>query len=106
MDNLMVLLGGGFKDPASYESQPVDASPEEAATFMVGAKKITVMTGAGVSVASGIPTFMGPVTHEYQTKSYATESDPTQVLMYKFFKKYPMAVWEWSYDFLKRVSAH
>ena len=66
---------------------------------MIEAKKITVMTGAGVSVASGIPTFK-----DFSDKRYATESDPKQILMNEFFKKYPMAVWEWCYDFLKSAS--
>jgi NAD-dependent SIR2 family protein deacetylase len=32
---------------------------KEAASLLVGKKKILILTGAGVSVASGIPTFTG-----------------------------------------------
>ena len=47
------------KDAKDYEKKPQDCTPEEAAKFMVGKKRIMVLTGAGISAASGIPTFRG-----------------------------------------------
>ena len=34
-------------------------TPKQAAKLMLGKKKITILTGAGVSAPSGIPTFRG-----------------------------------------------
>ena len=59
------------------------------------------MTGAGISAASGIPTFRGEDGFWKEQKRYAGESDPTQVLTYSFFRENPMAVWEWHVDFYK-----
>ena len=74
----------------------------EAAAKMVGCKKFMVMTGAGISAASGIPTFRGENDGFWkQTKKYANLSEPSDILTRSFFDKNPMAVWEWIYDFLK-----
>ena len=59
MTNLTYLLGGGFKEPQSYEYEPQQVTAEEAAEYLIGRKKVTIMTGAGISAASGIPTFRG-----------------------------------------------
>ena len=44
---------------------------------MLGRKSFMVMTGAGVSAASGIPTFRGQDGFWKEAKRYAGESDPT-----------------------------
>ena len=59
------------------------------------------MTGAGISAASGIPTFRGQDGFWKEKKRYFGEADPTQVLTREFFDKNPMAVWEWHWDFYK-----
>ena len=59
------------------------------------------MTGAGISAASGIPTFRGQDGFWKQAKRYAGESAPTEICTNKLFRKNPMAVWEWHYDFIK-----
>jgi NAD-dependent SIR2 family protein deacetylase len=41
------------------ESEPVSVSAKQAAQYMVGKKRLLVITGAGISAASGIPTFRG-----------------------------------------------
>ena len=37
--------------------EPQDCTPEEAAHYLMGKKKVTILTGGGISVASGVPTF-------------------------------------------------
>ena len=42
-----------------YKERPREMTPKQAAQLMVGKQKITILTGAGLSAASGIPTFRG-----------------------------------------------
>jgi NAD-dependent deacetylase len=65
-----------------------------AARFQPGTR-ITVMTGAGVSAASGVPTFRGPdgIWKKYRAESLATP---------EAFAKDPKLVWEW-YDWRRQV---
>ena len=76
-------------------------TPEQAARLMLGKKKITILTGAGLSAPSGIPTFRGQDGLWYQKKRYAGESDPKDICTRAFFDVNPMAVWEWHLDFHK-----
>lgn len=41
---------------------------------MMGCKNILILTGAGLSAASGIPTFRGD--NGFWTKTYGEETDP------------------------------
>ena len=68
---------------------------------MLGKKKVTILTGAGISAASGIPTFRGQDGFWKDKKRYAGESKPMEILTTEFFNNNPMAVWEWHYDFIK-----
>ena len=45
--------------PVEYKNKPKVCTAKQAAQYMVGRKKITILTGAGISAASGIPTFRG-----------------------------------------------
>ena len=65
-----------------------------AARFQPGTR-ITVMTGAGVSAASGVPTFRGPdgIWKKYRAESLATA---------EAFARDPRLVWEW-YDWRRQV---
>ncbi len=62
-----------------------------------GARRITVLTGAGVSAASGIPTFRGAdgLWHRYRAEQLATPES---------FERDPKLVWEW-YDWRRQKVA-
>jgi NAD-dependent deacetylase len=68
---------------------------EQLAERMRSAKRITVLTGAGVSAASGVPTFRGP---EGLWKNFRPESLATA----EAFQRDPKLVWEW-YDWRRQV---
>lgn len=53
---------------------------------------VTVLTGAGISAESGIPTFRGP--EGYWTVG-ATEYQPQEMATFNMFSKYPEEVWKW-----------
>src|SRR5688572_11373064 len=58
------------------------------AARLTGAKRLTVLTGAGVSAASGVPTFRGPdgLWRHYRPEDLATPDA---------FARDPRLVWEW-----------
>ncbi len=57
-----------------------------------GTGYITVLTGAGISAESGIPTFRGP--EGYWTVG-SKEYHPQQMATYQMFCQYPEEVWKW-----------
>ncbi|MFB3089752.1 MAG: NAD-dependent deacetylase [Gammaproteobacteria bacterium] len=61
-------------------------------------KHITVLTGAGISAESGIPTFRGP--EGYWTVG-SKEYHPEEMATYAMFTKHPDEVWKW---YLYRLS--
>ena len=77
------MLTGGKRGQDYYTHKPQKVSAEEAAKYLVGKKNIMIITGAGLSAASGIPTFRGD--NGFWSRSYGGVTDPTQVLTYKFF---------------------
>jgi hypothetical protein len=84
--------------------QPRQASPEEAAQAMLGKQNILVLTGAGISAASGIPTFRGDngfwTKGRYAEKNrYGEAIDPMQILTSSYFQTHPEGVWQWHWDF-------
>ena len=87
------------------KSQPQKMTPEQAAQVLLDRKHITVLTGAGISAASGIPTFRGNEGFwKSQKKVYCGETDPSDICRRTFFDVNPMANWEWHYDFIKLAS--
>jgi NAD-dependent deacetylase len=57
-----------------------------------GSGRITVLTGAGISAESGIPTFRGP--EGYWTVG-SKEYQPQEMATYSMFTQYPEEVWKW-----------
>jgi NAD-dependent deacetylase len=66
--------------------------------FSDQSKQITILTGAGISAESGIPTFRGP--EGYWTVG-AKEYHPQEMATYAMFTKHPDEVWQW---YLYRLS--
>lgn len=54
--------------------------------------RITILTGAGISAESGIPTFRGP--EGYWTIG-SDVYQPQQMATYRMFRQNPDAVWQW-----------
>jgi len=54
--------------------------------------RITILTGAGISAESGIPTFRGPEGYwTVGSKAY----HPREMATYRMFMQYPDEVWKW-----------
>jgi NAD-dependent deacetylase len=66
----------------------LEESCKQLAERIRSAKRISILTGAGVSAASGVPTFRGP---EGLWKNYAPEKLATP----EAFRRDPVLVWEW-----------
>ena len=60
--------------------------------FAHGSGRITVLTGAGISAESGIPTFRGP--EGYWTIG-SKDYHPQEMATYGMFEKKPDEVWKW-----------
>lgn len=60
--------------------------------FVTSQQRITVLTGAGISAESGIPTFRGPEGYwTIGSEAYRPQEMATQ----RMFLKAPLAVWNW-----------
>ena len=60
--------------------------------FFDSSKQITVLTGAGVSAESGIPTFRGP---EGYWKVGSRNYQPQEIATFSAFQQMPDEVWKW-----------
>jgi NAD-dependent deacetylase len=65
--------------------------------FLAGVERIAVLTGAGISAESGVPTFRGPdgLWRQYRAESLATP---------EAFDRDPVLVWQW-YDWRRGLIA-
>ena len=52
-------MGVQFKGEDEYQHKVQVATAEQCGQLLKGKKKICILTGAGISAASGIPTFRG-----------------------------------------------
>lgn len=75
----------------------LDHHLEEAADALAGAQRIAVLTGAGISAESGVPTFRGAdgLWRTYRAETLATP---------EAFARDPALVWEW-YDWRRGLVA-
>ena len=78
-----------------------NCTPEEAALGLKGCKKIVILTGAGVSAGSGIPTFRGQDGFWKGRKTYGGTVEPGDICTKWFFADKPECTWEWHYDFFE-----
>lgn len=90
-----------YKEASEYEHEVQKATPEQASEVLKGKKHITILTGAGISAASGIPTFRGQDGFWKQRKTYGDCAEPEKILTKVFFAEKPEATWEWHYDFFE-----
>lgn len=72
----------------------LDTAIDRLAARVAAAARVTVLTGAGVSAASGVPTFRGP---DGLWKTYRAE----QLATPEAFARNPTLVWEW-YDWRRQ----
>ena len=87
-----------FSSCLKYDIHPITKYAKEAAHYLQNSKHILILTGAGLSAASGIPTFRGD--NGFWIKKYEGISNPEQILTMRFFKEKPHVNWSWHYDFL------
>lgn len=66
---------------------------------LISAKKITLLTGAGLSAESGIPTFRDA------QNSLWSNTDPMAVASIEGFRQYPEKVWAWHEEMRRLFSA-
>ncbi|MDH3880816.1 MAG: RNA polymerase subunit sigma, partial [Desulfobacteraceae bacterium] len=60
--------------------------------FAKGSGRLTILTGAGISAESNIPTFRGP--EGYWTIG-SNEYHPQEMATYRMFRQKPEEVWKW-----------
>lgn len=87
------------------ESQfkPQTMSAFEAGQQLQDKRKILILTGAGISAASNIPTFRGTKDSIWEQK-YKYCKSPQELATNKFFKEHPEVKWQWTYEFLDLVN--
>lgn len=75
-----------------------DRAVQNAAERLACAKRVSVLTGAGISAESGVPTFRGPdgLWNEFRVEELATP---------EAFARDPKLSWEW-YDWRRQKLAH
>jgi NAD-dependent deacetylase len=69
---------------------------ESKSEIIAKSKKITFLTGSGISEASNIPTFRG-------TGGYWKKYKPTELATTTSFNKNPKLVWEWYYERRRKI---
>ncbi|CAI2363991.1 unnamed protein product [Moneuplotes crassus] len=80
---------------SNYE--PISMSPEDASELLSYKTNIMILTGAGLSAASSIPTFRG--NDGLWTKKYKHCETPEELATLKFFKAHPEVKWQCIHDF-------
>lgn len=86
-DTKGAMTAGHADEGATCESD-VDAGIVAASALLEGAKRVVVLTGAGVSAESGVPTFRGE-------EGLWRRHDPMQLATPEAFARDPRGVWAW-----------
>lgn len=73
----------------------------KAGKLLKNKKNVVILTGAGLSAASGIPTFRG--NDGLWTKKYKNCTKPEDIATLSYFNQWPDQKWEWMYDFTELV---
>lgn len=88
-----------WKDEQPLLGKPVEGTVEQVCEVMKTKKNIVFLTGAGISVASGIPTYRGVAAGEkYQKNGVKYENE--EVATAKFMKEHPDMFYERTYGFV------
>ena len=98
--------GGSIQTNLDYIQENSKYTPQimtakEAGKLLKDKKNVIILTGAGLSAASGIPTFRG--NDGLWTKKYKHCKSPEDLATLNFFRKYPEIKWEWCHDFLDLI---
>jgi len=86
----------GARDLADERERVLNAIAE-ARRWLVGARRVVALTGAGISAESGVPTFRGP-------QGLWREFKPEELATPEAFAQNPGLVWEW-YDWRRALIA-
>ncbi|MCC6359626.1 MAG: NAD-dependent deacylase, partial [Phycisphaerales bacterium] len=66
----------------------MESGIDKAAAVLRASKRLTVLTGAGMSAESGVPTFRDP-------DGYWSRFNPAELATPAAFRLDPVKVWEW-----------
>jgi NAD-dependent deacetylase len=77
-----------MKKPRGERDLTDGAAIERARALLAEAARVVVLTGAGISAESGVPTFRGPDGHWRGRR-------PEELATPEAFRRDPRAVWEW-----------
>lgn len=110
MQSLAEKIGEAFQQKGSKldtikeksEHSPVICSSFEAGKKLKDKKKILLLTGAGISAGSKIPTYWGESTSIWEQK-YKYCKTPQEMATRTFFEEHPEVKWQWTYEFLELV---
>ena len=87
MESLLKTLAFEKKEE-EYKHQAKECTVTEAAAIMSNAKKIAILTGSGLSVASGIPSYSGEDLKFWESRNkYGEVTNPKEIQMNQFFRK-------------------
>lgn len=91
--------------PSAKHRPVMVKSGKEAASYLKDSKRILILTGAGISAASGVPNFTGD--NGFWKRDHAGVDDPVEIMTCAYFEKHPQEFWEFHQkfnDIMQRVT--